>query len=127
MAAPEPGHDGKALHCTRLHDDGAGGSVFGEAVVKLPHAIACAVGPAGFQSDGLSVATFYVLQFPAGWTRRHPAPAPQYVVVLSGCLEVCAGADVRQFGPGEIVLAEDTNGAHTTTALQDTVLGVVRL
>jgi hypothetical protein len=46
----------------------------------------------------------------------HPAPRRQYVVTLSGQAEVEASdGEVRQIGPGTVMLAEDTTGkGHIT-------------
>lgn len=46
----------------------------------------------------------------------HPAPRSQYVVTLSGQGEIEAGdGTVRRFGPGDVMLAEDTTGrGHIT-------------
>jgi hypothetical protein len=41
----------------------------------------------------------------------HPAPARQYVVTIEGEVEVEAGDGTKKmFGPGDIMLAEDTSG-----------------
>ena len=46
----------------------------------------------------------------------HPAPRRQYVITLSGEAEVEASdGEVRQIGPGTIMLADDTTGkGHIT-------------
>ena len=46
----------------------------------------------------------------------HPAPRRQFVVTLSGYAEVEASdGEVRQIGPGTVMLAEDLNGkGHIT-------------
>jgi len=46
----------------------------------------------------------------------HPAPRPQYVITLAGQAEIETGdGTVRRFGPGGIMLAEDTTGrGHIT-------------
>ncbi|MHB8648073.1 MAG: cupin domain-containing protein [Thermomicrobiales bacterium] len=46
----------------------------------------------------------------------HPAPRRQFVITLSGAAEVEASdGEVRQFGPGTILLADDTTGkGHIT-------------
>jgi quercetin dioxygenase-like cupin family protein len=46
----------------------------------------------------------------------HPAPRRQYVIVVSGQLEIGLGdGTVRRFGPGDARLVEDTTGqGHTT-------------
>src|ERR1700741_644633 len=44
----------------------------------------------------------------------HPAPRRQYVVTLSGQVEIETGdGTIRRFGPGDVRLADDTTGrAH---------------
>ena len=51
----------------------------------------------------------------------HPAPRRQYVITLSGQVEIGLGdGTVRRLGPGDIILAEDLTGrGHTTRAVGD--------
>jgi hypothetical protein len=51
---------------------------------------------------------------------RHVAPRRQVAVILTGALEVeCAEGAVRSFGPGSIVLIEDTRGeGHVTRVVE---------
>jgi hypothetical protein len=59
---------------------------------------------------------------PAGWdSPPHPAPARQWVVMVSGVVEATTtDGEVRRFGPGMAVLLEDTGGAgHRTRVLGD--------
>jgi len=51
----------------------------------------------------------------------HPAPRKQFVVNLSGTVEITASdGEVRQFGPGSIMLADDTTGkGHKSKALTE--------
>jgi len=46
----------------------------------------------------------------------HPAPRRQYIIVVSGQIEIGLGdGTVRRFGPGDARLVEDTTGqGHTT-------------
>ena len=46
----------------------------------------------------------------------HPAPRPQWVIILSGQLEIGLGdGTLRRFGPGDARLVADTTGhGHTT-------------
>jgi len=46
----------------------------------------------------------------------HPAPRRQYVITLAGQVEIETGdGTIRRFGPGEVMLAEDTTGhGHIT-------------
>jgi quercetin dioxygenase-like cupin family protein len=53
-----------------------------------------------------------------GW---HPAPRRQYVAILSGRVEFEIGDGTkRQFGPGDVLLADDTTGrGHQTRVVGD--------
>ena len=70
--------------------------------------------------------------WPAGhFIDWHPAPRRQYVILLSGQLEIGLGdGTARRFGPGDARLVEDTTGqGHTTRVVSDepTVTAVVPL
>lgn len=49
----------------------------------------------------------------------HPAPRRQFIVNLTGSAEITASdGEVRTFGPGSIMLAEDTTGkGHLSKAI----------
>ena len=49
----------------------------------------------------------------------HPAPRRQFVIILSGQLEIGCGDGTKQvFGPGDARLVEDTTGkGHTTRVI----------
>jgi hypothetical protein len=51
----------------------------------------------------------------------HPAPRRQFIVNLSGAVEITASdGEVRVFGPGSVMLAEDTTGkGHRSKAVSD--------
>ena len=53
---------------------------------------------------------------PTHLSSYHPAPRQQYVVTLSGQVEIETGdGTIRRFGPGDVMLAEDTTGrGHIT-------------
>ena len=50
------------------------------------------------------------------YSTYHPAPNRQYVITLSGQVEIEIGdGTIRRFGPGDIMLAEDNTGrGHIT-------------
>ena len=50
----------------------------------------------------------------------HPAPRRQFVITLSGVGEIeCGDGTRRRFGPGDILLAEDTTGkGHITREIE---------
>ena len=48
---------------------------------------------------------------PGWWDDYHTAPRHQYVVFLSGGAEIeVASGEKRQFGPGDVLVAEDLTG-----------------
>jgi quercetin dioxygenase-like cupin family protein len=51
----------------------------------------------------------------------HPAPRRQFVIILSGRLEIgCGDGSTQVFGPGDARLVEDTTGkGHTTRVVGD--------
>jgi hypothetical protein len=51
----------------------------------------------------------------------HPAPRRQFVVTLTGRVEVgCGDGTARVFGPGDVMLADDLTGqGHTSIQLGD--------
>lgn len=51
----------------------------------------------------------------------HPAPRRQWVIILSGQLEIGLGdGSMRRFGPGDARLVEDVTGrGHTTRVVSD--------
>ena len=68
-------------------------------------------------TDGLATTKISFSDWPVGrnidW---HPAPRRQFVIILSGQLEIGLGDGSKQvFGPGDARLVEDTTGkGHTT-------------
>jgi hypothetical protein len=58
----------------------------------------------------------FAQQPPGTFIDWHPAPRRQYVILISGELEIGFGdGTVRRFGPGDARLVEDTTGqGHTT-------------
>jgi hypothetical protein len=69
----------------------------------------------GLAATQISFRTWPVGQF-LDW---HPAPQRQFVIILSGQLEIGLGDGGKQvFGPGDARLVEDTTGkGHTTRTL----------
>jgi len=109
-----------ALPVVRLAVDEAGKSYFAETRLPLnmqdysPPANPIAV----HRLAGARSATF--VHLPAGADEPwHPAPRRQYAVALRGEVEITAGSgEQRHFGPGDIVLLEDTYGqGHRTRVL----------
>ncbi len=95
-----------------------------------------AFGPADFAppapplevSAGVEVQELTFIRLPTGWTDpAHPAPARQWMLILSGRGETTAGGETRRWGPGDVVLLEDTEPpGHATTILEAACIAVVR-
>jgi quercetin dioxygenase-like cupin family protein len=66
------------------------------------------------------VTALQFLRLEAGYTSDwHPAPRRQFVMVLTGALELTVGdGETRCFGPGSVFLVDDTTGTgHQTCAV----------
>lgn len=91
------------MKITRLYTGQDGESHFEETEVPLEKLLA---------AEGI-----VFRQAPPGHVQNwHPAPRRQYVITLAGQAEIETGdGAVRRFGPGGIMLAEDTTGrGHIT-------------
>jgi hypothetical protein len=101
----------------RVYSDSQGDSHFD--VVTVEQSLAQAAPPAApfyVSADGpASKYRFYT--FGPGWIGElHPAPTRQFLALMSGEVEVeTTDGTVRRFGPGDLVLLEDTSGrGHVT-------------
>lgn len=68
-------------------------------------------------TSGLATTTITFREDPVGrFQDWHPAPRRQFVIILSGHLEIGLGdGSTRIFGPGDARLVEDTTGTGHTT------------
>jgi hypothetical protein len=112
----------EVMRVTRIYEDEDGVSHFGEA--ELPMALADFSPPAPPVeiSEALTASRVLWYRGPAGWFGDwHPAPHRQLLVQLTGSLEVRVGdGERRVFGPGSVLLLEDTEGRGHVTRLHDT-------
>ena len=75
----------------------------------------------GQESARIPAAGMILRETPVGGALDfHPAPRRQFVVTLSGVGEIeCGDGSRRRFGPGDIMLADDTTGqGHITREIQ---------
>jgi hypothetical protein len=96
----------------RIYDGDDGESHFQELTPDEFADIANNVGPGDIT----------VGQRAAGWWQDyHTAPRHQYVVFMSGGAEIeVASGDKRQFGPGDVLVAEDLTGhGHIARSIGD--------
>jgi hypothetical protein len=78
--------------------------------------------------DGImEAAGFHFVSMPAGWDggEWHPAPRRQFIIPLSGEMEFeTSDGEKRTFGPGDILLVEDTAGKGHISRMVSSSLGV---
>lgn len=72
---------------------------------------------------GLDATQIAFREWPVGrFVDWHPAPRRQFVIILSGQLEIGFGdGTTRVFGPGDARLVEDTTGQGHTTRVHGSV------
>jgi hypothetical protein len=116
------------MRYTRIHCDDDGQTRFEDGEVSFASAEFAPPAPPLDVSAAVPAREMLFIRFPAGWTdAAHPAPARQWMLVLSGRGESTAGGETRPWGPGAVFLLEDTSPpGHGTTVLEDAVLAVVR-
>jgi hypothetical protein len=113
----------------RLFSDPAGVSRFADEDILMVPSDFSPPAPALDASDPIPASIFMMIRLPEGWSAGvHPAPARQFMIVTEGQIEVVAGGEHRVLKPGDVLLAEDTDGAgHATTVIEETVFAVVRI
>jgi quercetin dioxygenase-like cupin family protein len=101
------------MQYVRVEHDGEGGSRFVDVPIEHQESFVVAGVPPLLLSDPVPVQAVVFVEVPPEVrdTEPHPPPRRQFVVVLSGVLEIeTSGGEIRHFRPGEILLAEDLDG-----------------
>ena len=113
----------------RLYSDAGGVSRFEDLEMAFAPREFVPPAPPFDVSEPIAASEYLMIRVPAGWSdSAHPAPARQLMLFMSGAFEVTAGDEIRRIAAGDIVLQENTRGpGHGTTALEDTIIAVVRL
>lgn len=113
----------------RLFSDGDDGSRFEERELGFEAREFAPPAPPIEVSDPAAASSVMLLRFPKGWhDPAHPAPARQFMIVVSGLIDVTAGDEVRRLSSGDLILVEDTAPpGHGTTVLEDAVVAVARI
>ena len=108
------------MKIVRIVSNAEGRSQFEETVIELKQKdFAPPAAPLGV-SDFQPASRWGLLRLPVGWDGSwHPTPVRQLIVCLAGKFEMTAGdGQSRRFGPGEMVLLEDTRGrGHVTKVI----------
>jgi len=115
---------------TRIFADEEGETHFEDVEIELAFDQYAPPAPP-FMVSELGSATHYGFsQFPSGWVGEwHPAPRRQFYIILSGEVECTVSDDeIRVFGPGDIVLLEDTTGkGHATKVVGSKALAAAMI
>jgi quercetin dioxygenase-like cupin family protein len=116
------------MRYVRVYSDEEGHSRFENGETSFDTAAFAPPGPPLEVSMPVSVREMMFIRFPTGWTDpAHPAPARQWMFVLSGRGETTAGGETRSWGPGDVFFLEDTTApGHGTTVVEEAVFAVVR-
>jgi quercetin dioxygenase-like cupin family protein len=100
-----------------------GDSAFAESKLEgAPRHVVDGLPPLGvagpFDATGIA---FVVQATEATDWQHHVAPRSQWVIILTGRVAITVtGGERREFGPGDVLLIEDTTGAgHLSTPLTD--------
>ena len=107
---------------THLYVDKNGASQFGEGTFELNPVDFAPPAPPIDVSNPWPAERMLPCRLPAGWFGdRHPAPARQFWIQLSGEIEVqVSSGETRRFRAGDVALVEDTFGeGHTTRVVSD--------
>jgi quercetin dioxygenase-like cupin family protein len=129
IAREREGAHTRKVRYIRIYNSRDGSARFEDGEVPFASAVFAPPAPPLDVSPAVAVREMMFIHLPAGWTDpAHPAPARQWMFVLSGRGETKAGGETRVWGPGDTLLAEDTAPpGHTTTVVEDAVLAVVRV
>lgn len=103
--------------------DHDGGSHFGAVDVEMTEAQYAPPALPFLISKPVDVQRSVFFTAPVGWVgESHPTPRRQFYVGLAGELDVAVSSgETKRFGPGSVILLEDTEGAgHISTVVGDT-------
>ncbi len=122
----------RTLSCVRIHADSTSSSHYQDYELGLERADLAPSAPPLQVSEFEEAARYGFAAAPAGWTGEwHPAPRRQVALTLAAELDVEVGdGAVRRFGPGSVVLLDDTTGTgHATRVVgsNDALLAFARL
>jgi hypothetical protein len=100
------------LEYYRIYPDPDGESHFDTVRVEETLVNAAPPAPPLYVSVDTPASGYLFYTFPPGWIGDlHPSPARQFLVLLSGEVEVeTSNGMVKEFGPGDFILLEDTGG-----------------
>jgi len=115
----------------RIYSDENGVSHFAELEMRLAPVVLSLSTPALEACEPQAASQIMFVRLAPGWDSDwHPAPAYQYVCLLSGQAELTVGdGDTRQFARGDVLHLQDITGkGHTTRVIgeEEILLAVVQ-
>ena len=120
---------GNTSRYVRVYADADGESHFGDVEVALtPTNYAPPASPLDV-SAAVDAERFVFVGGPSGWEGDwHPSPKRQFVFMLRGVCEVrVSDGEVRSFGPGSVVLLEDTVGRGHFSRIKSEEFGLMAM
>jgi len=120
------------MQYTRLYSDDHGESHFDDIESDLKLSEYAPPAPPLYLSPLTAAIQFGFMNAPAGWSSEwHPTSARNIFFVLTGEWEVVASdGEWRRFGPGSVLLVEDTTGkGHSSRVVseRDSLAAMVQL
>jgi len=120
------------MRYVRIYSDENGESHFAEMEMRLAPVVLSLTVPALEASEPQEARQILFIRLSPDWdTDWHPAPAYQYMCVLSGTAEITVGdGDVRRFSAGDTVLLQDITGkGHQTRVVgeEEVLVATVQL
>ena len=106
----------------RIYADSQGDSHFDAVTVEQSLARTAPPAVPFYISEDRPASRYRFYSFEPGWIGDlHPAPTRQFLALMSGAVEMeTTDGMVRRFGPGDLVLLEDTSGkGHLTRNIGD--------
>lgn len=106
----------------RIYNDASDASRFAETDVAMDASVFAPPAPSLHISPAMPASRVFFAGLPAEWDGDwHPTPRRQFSAVLRGGMEFeVSDGEVRQVGPGDVVLLEDTTGrGHRSRNLAD--------
>jgi hypothetical protein len=99
------------MNYIHVHDGEDGRTHLEDCEVSFASATFAPPAPALDVSSPDTVQELMFIRFPAGWgDPAHPAPARQWMFVLSGEGQSTVDGEVRAWGPGDVFFLEDISG-----------------
>lgn len=122
LSQENPPEIADAMHYTRIYSDSNGQSHFSTELKLFSLVEFSPLLPPVSVSESITTSDIVILSAPAqGVADWHPVPRRQINIILIGEVEIeVSDGKIRSFGPGSLILGEDTEGiGHITRVISD--------